>query len=235
MLSEVNSMSAETEKMKKKIKKGSIVGFMEIDAIDYTTGKPIHFDIDLGKVALPHQDKNLEIEPNFYRVVFTNQAINGDRSIGGMNYFAASAYNYKFPYPENVVQIAEQTTFHKGDGYKDRKEKLKGTIAHEIIEAELMRTDKNLPYKIAHMYAMEYEKGIYHHSDKIRVKDRTRTGSIIRPVFRMYENKALIEDTDMIRNVPVYAGAIKNSRGEWVLDTNHFEDPEDLDSWWDRK
>jgi len=203
-----------------KARKGTIEGFMEIDVIDDTTGKPMHFDIDLGKVALPHQDKNLEIEPNYYRVVFANKAINSDKSIGGMNYFAASAYD-KFPYPTNVVQIAQQTTFHKGDRYKNRREKLRGTIAHEVIEAELMRTDKKLPYHIAHMYAMEYEKGIYHHSDKIRVKDSSSKESSIHTVFRMYEKKAVVENTDKL-NVTSYAGAVKNSRG-WVLSTGYIK------------
>ena len=224
-------MSAEKEKMKKKTKKGVIEGFMEVDVIDDTTGKPMHFDIDLGKVGLPHQDKDLEVKPNYYRVVFTNKAINGDKSIGGMNYFAASAYNYKFPYPDNFVQIAEQTTLHKEDGYKNRREKLRGTIAHEVIEAELMRTDKKLPYHIAHMYAMEYEKGVYHHSDKIRVKDNSSKESGIHTVFRMYENKAVIENTDKLK-VTTYAGAVKNSRG-WVLSTDYMKDPEALDEWWD--
>jgi hypothetical protein len=215
-----------------KDKKGTIEGFMEIDVINETTGKPMHFDIDLAKVDLPHQDKNLEIEPNYYRVVFTNKAINGDNSIGGMNYFAARAYNYKFPYPENVVQIAQQTTFHKGDGYRNRREKLRGTIAHEVIEAELMRTDRNLPYNIAHMYAMEYEKGIHHHSDNIRIEDGLSKVSCVHPVFRMYENKAVIENTDALRNMTVYAGVVKNSR-RWVLSTSYVDDPKDLDGWWD--
>jgi len=214
-------------------KKGPIEGFMEIDVVDDTTGKPMHFDIDLGKVALPHQDKNLEIKPNYYRVVFTNKAINGDNLIGGMNYFAASAYNYKFPYPDNFVQIAQQTTFHEGDGYKDRREKLRGTIAHEVIEAELMRTDSKLPYRIAHMYAMEYEKGVYHFSNELMVKDSSSKENSIHPVFRLYEHKAVVENTDALRNVTVYAGAVKDSSGDWVLSTSYVDDPEDLDEWWD--
>jgi hypothetical protein len=214
-------------------KKGAIVGFMEIDVIDDTTGKPIHFDIDLGKVALPHQDRNLEIEPNYYRVVFTNKAINGDHSIGGMNYFAASAYNYKFPYPDNFVEIAQQTTFHEGDGYKDRREKLRGTIAHEVIEAQLMRTDSKLPYHIAHMYAMEYEKGIYHFSNEITVNNSSTKEVGVHPVFRLYENKAVIEKADLARNRTVYAGAAKDPSGVWALSTPYFDDPEDLDEWWD--
>ena len=224
-------MSAEKEKIKKKAKKGTIEGLMEIDVIDDTTGKPMHFDIDLGKVALPHQDKNLGIKPNYYRVVFTNKAIHSDKSIGGMNYFASSAYDYKFPYPANVVPIAQQTTLHKGEGYKNRREKLRGTIAHEVIEAELMRTDKKLPYHIAHMYAMEYEKGIYHHSGKIRVKVSSSKESSIHTVFRMYENKAVIENTDKL-NVITYAGVVKTSRG-WVLSTDYMKDPLALDEWWD--
>jgi hypothetical protein len=214
--------------------KDKIEGFMEIDVIDDTTGKHMHFDIDLGKVALPHQDKNLEIEPNYYRVVFTNKAINGNPSIGGMNYFAASAYNYKFPYPDNFVEIAQQTTFpSESDEYRDRKEKLRGTIAHEVIEAQLMRTDSKLPYHIAHMYAMEYEKGIYHFSTEIMVKDRSGKDVGVHPVFRLYEHKAVIENVDSTRNVTVYAGAVKDSSGVWVLSTGYFDDPEDLDEWWD--
>ena len=85
------------------------------------------------------------------------------------------------------------------------------------------------------MYAMEYEKGLYHHSDEIRVKDRAGIGSNIRQVFRMYENKALVEDTETIRNVTKYFGAIKNIKGEWIMNTDPFENPEDLDSWWDSK
>jgi hypothetical protein len=220
-------MSVEKEK---KNKKGVIEGFMEVDAIDDATGKPMHFDIDLGKVALPRQDKNLEIEPYYYRVAFTNKAINGDRSIGGMNYFAAGAYNYRFPYPPNFVMVTKQTTFHEGGEYKDRREKLEGTVAHEIIEAELMRTDGNLPYRIAHMYAMEYEKGIYHHSDKISVRDGEGIG--VYAVFRLYEGKAVIEK-NVDGNVTVYAGTVKNSEGEWVRDTDYFSDPVDLDEWWD--
>lgn len=214
-------------------KKGTIVGFMEIDVIDDATGKPMHFDIDLGKVALPSQDRNLEIEPNYYRVVFTNKAINGDHSIGGMNYFAASAYNYKFPYPDNFVEVAQQTTVREGDGYRDRKEKLRGTIAHEVIEAQLMRTDSKLPYPIAHMYAMEYEKGVYHFSTEILVKDSLGKEVGVHPIFRLYEHKAVVEKVDLVTNMTIYAGAILDSSGVWVLSTAYFDDPLVLDEWWD--
>jgi len=206
---------------------------MEIDVIDDATGKPMHFDIDLGKVALPSQDRNLEIEPNYYRVVFTNKAINGDHSIGGMNYFAASAYNYKFPYPDNFVEVAQQTTVREGDGYRDRKEKLRGTIAHEVIEAQLMRTDSKLPYPIAHMYAMEYEKGVYHFSTEILVKDSLGKEVGVHPIFRLYEHKAVVEKVDLVTNMTIYAGAILDSSGVWVLSTAYFDDPLVLDEWWD--
>ena len=187
----------------------------------------------LGKVALPSQDRNLEIEPNYYRVVFTNKAINGDHSIGGMNYFAASAYNYKFPYPDNFVEVAQQTTVREGDGYRDRKEKLRGTIAHEVIEAQLMRTDSKLPYPIAHMYAMEYEKGVYHFSTEILVKDSLGKEVGVHPIFRLYEHKAVVEKVDLVTNMTIYAGAILDSSGVWVLSTAYFDDPLVLDEWWD--
>jgi hypothetical protein len=51
--------------------------------------------------------------------------------------------------------VAKQTTGEPSM----REEKILCTIAHEILEAELMST--GLPYHIAHMYAMEFEKGIY--------------------------------------------------------------------------
>jgi hypothetical protein len=49
----------------------------------------------------------------------------------------------------------------------NRENKIKSTITHEIIEAELMKT--GLPYHIAHMYAIEYEKGVYRTNPIARV------------------------------------------------------------------
>jgi len=60
-----------------------------------------------------------------------------------------------FDYGPEVVVVTKQTT---GDPAM-RGEKILCTIAHEILEAELMST--GLPYHIAHMYAMQYEKGVY--------------------------------------------------------------------------
>jgi len=129
-------------------------GFMEFDVVDYDTGKPISFRINLGKVTLPHH-VNLQIPPNKWRVKYAERAIDGDPSYGGMNYYAARELRMAFEYPPDVVMVAKQTT---GDP-RLREDKLKTTIAHEILEAELMAT--GLPYHIAHMYAMEYEKGLY--------------------------------------------------------------------------
>lgn len=127
---------------------------MEIDVKNLRTGKPIKFKINLGNVSIPHHI-NLTIPPNKYSVEFAEQAIDGDPSYGGMNYYAARELKMGFKYGPDVVVIAIQTT---GDPAK-REEKLLSTIAHEILEAELMST--GLPYHIAHMYAMEYEKGVY--------------------------------------------------------------------------
>ena len=127
---------------------------MEIDVKDYRTGKPIRFKINLGKVTLPHHI-DLVIPPFKYSVEYAESAIDGDRSYGGLNYYAAKELKMAFEYPPEVVVVAKQTT---GDP-SNRKNKLESTIAHEIIEAELMKT--GLPYHIAHMYAMEYEKGVY--------------------------------------------------------------------------
>jgi hypothetical protein len=128
--------------------------FMEFDVVDYDTGEKISFKINLGKVTLPHHI-DLNIPSNRYLVKYAESAIDGDPSYGGMNYYAAKELKMAFDYPPQVVMVAKQTT---GDP-QQRKDKLKSTIAHEIIEAELMST--GLPYHIAHMYAMEYEKGIY--------------------------------------------------------------------------
>jgi hypothetical protein len=127
---------------------------MEIDVRNHRTGAPICFKINLGKVTLPHHI-NLVIPPFKYSVVFAERAIDSDRSYGGLNYYAAKELKMAFEYPPDVVVVAKQTT---GDP-SNRENKLESTIAHEIIEVELMKT--GLPYHIAHMYAMEYEKGIY--------------------------------------------------------------------------
>jgi len=127
---------------------------MEIDVRNYRTGQPIHFKINLGKVTLPHH-LDLVIPPYMYSVEFAERAIDSDRSYGGLNYYAAKELKMAFEYPPDVVVVAKQTT---GDP-SNRKNKLESTIAHEIVEAELMKT--GLPYHIAHMYAMEYEKGVY--------------------------------------------------------------------------
>ncbi len=122
----------------------------------YRTGNPIEFTINLGKVKLPHGVDLGALAGNLnrYKVDYTGTPIGGDRSYGGMNYYAARELGVPFDYPPDVVLIAKQTT---GDP-KLRDDKLDCTVAHEIIEAELMST--GLPYHIAHMYAMEYEKGI---------------------------------------------------------------------------
>jgi hypothetical protein len=127
---------------------------MELDVTDLRTGKPIRFKINLGKVTLPHH-VNLVIPPFKYSVEFAESAIDGDKSYGGMNYYAAKELKMAFNHTPDVVIVAKQTT---GDP-SNRENKLECTIAHEIIEAELMKT--GLPYHIAHMYAMEYEKGVY--------------------------------------------------------------------------
>jgi hypothetical protein len=127
---------------------------LEIDVKDLRTGKPIRFKINLGKVTLPHH-VDLVIPPFKYSVEFAESAIDGDKSYGGMNYYAARELKMAFDYPPDVVIVAKQTTGEPSN----RENKLESTIAHEIIEAELMKT--GLPYHIAHMYAMEYEKGVY--------------------------------------------------------------------------
>jgi hypothetical protein len=128
--------------------------YMNIEVKNMRTGKPISFKINLGNVSIPHHI-DLTIPPNKYSVDFAESAIGGDRSYGGMNYYAAKELHMPFDYGPDVVVVAKQTT---GDPTK-REEKLLCTIAHEILEAELMST--GLPYHIAHMYAMEVEKGIY--------------------------------------------------------------------------
>ena len=128
--------------------------YMDIVVKNVRTGNPIRFKIKLGSVTIPHSI-DLMIPPNKYSVDFSEQAIGGDRSYGGMNYYAAKELKIPFDYGPDVVVVAKQTT---GDPVK-RGEKLLSTIAHEILEAELMST--GLPYHIAHMYAMEYEKGVY--------------------------------------------------------------------------
>jgi hypothetical protein len=130
---------------------------MDIEVKNIRTGKPISFKINLGNVTIPHHI-DLTIPPNKYSVDFAERAIDGDRSYGGMNYYAARELRMAFDYGPDVVVVAKQTT---GDPAK-REEKLLCTIAHEILEAELM--SNGLPYHIAHMYAMEFEKGIYNGS-----------------------------------------------------------------------
>ena len=128
--------------------------YMDILVRNMRTGKPISFKINLGNVPIPH-NIDLTIPPNKYSVDFAESAIGGDSSYGGMNYYAAKELKMPFDYGPNIVVVAKQTT---GDPAK-RNEKLMCTIAHEILEAELMST--GLPYRIAHMYAMMVEKGIY--------------------------------------------------------------------------
>ncbi len=199
-------------------------GFLYVTAHDYSTGKLIHFDINLGKVTLPH---HVDIIPKDYQVVFVNKAINGDKSIGGMNFFASKAYKMKYEYPPNVVMVAKQTTDPKGL-YANRRDKLLGTVAHEIIEAELMRLDPKLPYRIAHMYTMEYEKGLHKSANSIRV--RVSGGDNTYHVVKEYDGRALLDA--LIANSRVYFGAVMNRRGEWVQDTGFVEDVDDLDEWW---
>ena len=126
---------------------------MNVQVKNNRTGKPISFKIILSDVTMPH-NIDLTIPPNKYSVDFVESAIDGDRSYGGMNYYAAKELRMPFDYGPNIVVVAKQTT---GDPAK-RGDKILSTIAHEILEVELMST--GLPYHIAHMYAMEVEKGI---------------------------------------------------------------------------
>jgi len=199
-------------------------GFLFVTAHDYSTGKLIHFDINLGKVTLPH---HLNIIPKDYQVVFVNKAINGDKSIGGMNYYASKAYDMDYTYPPNVVMVAKQTTDPKGL-YANRRDKLLGTVAHEIIEAELMRLDRKLPYKIAHMYAMEYEKGLHKSANSIRVKVGGNDNTY--HVVKEYGDTALLDA--IMASTRIYFGAVKNRRGEWVQDTGFVDRVHQLDEWW---
>ena len=128
--------------------------YMQIDVKNMRTGKPISFKINVNNVTMPHR-LDLTIPPNKYLVDFAESAIGGDHSYGGMNYYAAKELHMPFDYGPEVVVVAKQTT---GDPAM-RGEKILCTIAHEILEAELMST--GLPYHIAHMYAMQYEKGVY--------------------------------------------------------------------------
>ncbi len=201
-------------------------GFMSFDVLDYTTGDPIHFDIDLGKITLPHYN-DLTIKPYQYRVLFTNKAIHQDRSIGGMNKYAAKDYGIDWTYGDDVVLVAQQTTNPKDGLYADRHEKLLGTIAHEIIEAELMK--HGLPYHIAHMNAMEYEKGIdSNHPDYIRV--RAKGGYHLAYIEKEQGCRAIIISADY-KSRNMFAGAEKDG-AEWRIVTDFVYDGEAIDGWW---
>jgi hypothetical protein len=216
-------MGKHTPKSSSKVK----FGFMSFDVLDYKTGKPIHFDIDLGKITLPHYN-DLAIKPNQYRVVFTNKAIHGDKSIGGMNKYAAKDYGIDWTYGDDVVLVAQQTTEPKGGLYKDRHEKLLGTIAHEIIEAELMK--HGMPYHIAHMNAMEYEKGVDdHHPEYIRV--RADSGYHLVYIEKEQGNMAIVISADY-KSRNMFAGAEKEG-DEWKIVTDYVYDGEALDEWWE--
>ncbi len=204
-------------------------GFMTFDVLDKTTGKPIHFDIDLGKVTLPHNN-DMTIKPYQYKVIFTNKAIHGDKSIGGMNQFAAKDYGIDWTYGDDVVLIAQQTTKPSTDLYKNQHEKLLGTIAHEIIEAELMK--HGLPYHIAHMNAMEYEKGVDDsHPDYIRVK--AESGYHLALIEKEQGDRAIVISADH-KSRNMFAGAVRES-GEWRIVTGYEYDGEALDGWWERE
>jgi hypothetical protein len=82
---------------------------LEIDVKDLRTGKPIRFKINLGKVTLPHH-VNIVIPPFKYSVYFAETAIDGDKSYGGMNYYAARELKMAFDYPPDDVIVAKQTT-----------------------------------------------------------------------------------------------------------------------------
>jgi hypothetical protein len=216
-------MSKHTFKASSRVK----YGFMSFDVLDYKTGKPIHFDIDLGKITLPHYN-DLAIRPYQYRVVFTNKAIHGDRSIGGMNQFAAKDYGIDWTYGDDVVLIAQQTTNPKNGLYRDRHEKLLGTIAHEIIEAELMK--QGLPYHIAHMNAMEYEKGVdTRHPEYIKV--RSNGGYQLAYIEKEQGNRAIIISADY-KSRNMFAGAERDGE-EWRIVTNYVYNGGSLDDWWE--
>ena len=129
--------------------------FLEFEVRNIRSGKPIKFKINTGNVTMPHH-MTFSIPPSKYLVEFTRTSIAGDPSFGGMNYYAAKELKVPFEHGPEVVVVAMQTT---GDPAL-REEKILCTIAHEILEAELMST--GLPYHIAHMYAMQYEKGVSH-------------------------------------------------------------------------
>jgi hypothetical protein len=131
--------------------------YLELEVINIRTKKTINFKINTSNVTMPHK-LTFNILPKKYQVEFTKIPIAGDPSYGGMNYYAAKELKIPFEHGPEVVVIAMQTT---GDPAK-REEKILCTIAHEILEAELMST--GLPYHIAHMYAMQYEKGIHNSS-----------------------------------------------------------------------
>ncbi len=218
-------MVKQTFKSSSKVK----YGFMSFDVLDYETGKPIHFDIDLGKITLPHYN-DLAIKPFQYRVIFTNKAIHGDKSIGGMNQFAAKDYGIDWTYGDDVVLIAQQTTNPKDGLYKDRHEKLLGTIAHEVIEAELMK--HGLPYHIAHMNAMEYEKGVDDkHPEYIKVK--ADGGYHLAYIEKEQGNRAIIISADY-KSRNMFAGVERDGE-EWRIVTDYVYDGEALDDWWEKE
>lgn len=127
--------------------------FLAFEVRNIKTGKPVRFQINASGVKMPH-GFNFDFPREKYHVEFTRSAIAGDPSFGGMNFYAARELGIPFEHGPEVVVVAMQTT---GDPAM-RGDKILCTIAHEILEAELMST--GLPYRIAHMYAMMYEKGL---------------------------------------------------------------------------
>jgi len=80
-----------------------------------------------------------------YRVKFVKRI--GDGSYGGMNYFAAHDLKMKFPHRKDTITIA------KGQS----AQKVRDTIRHETLEAELMRKT-GMPYRKSHQTITRLER-----------------------------------------------------------------------------
>jgi hypothetical protein len=87
-----------------------------------------------------------------------------------------------------------------------------------------------MPYHIAHMNAMEYEKGVDdHHPEYIRV--RTDGGYHLVYIEKEQGDAAIVISADY-KSRNMFAGAEKDGN-EWRIVTDYVYDGEALDDWWE--
>jgi len=126
---------------------------MLILATNDRTGKSIDIRLGVHKHTAPGW--RLRSIITGYRVRFVNRNIEGDVTIGGENYWAAKEFKLEYPYPPTTILVTKQ---HPGKTKEEKRKEMIKTIAHEIIESEIM--SQGINYEEAHKCANQIDERI---------------------------------------------------------------------------